>query len=73
MEWLKSLDILGPRETFQSFPETGSNEISSHMNWEVATCAMGFLSQQDTQGGWGGERREVVTLPLILSSVFLRL
>lgn len=65
-----------PHKPFQSFPETGSDEISSHMNWEVAMCIMGFLSQLDTRGGWERESREVghgevPTLPLMLFLVLL--
>lgn len=46
------------------------------MNWEVAVCIMGFLSQLDTRGGWERESREVglgevPTLPLMLFLVLL--
>lgn len=47
---------LGSEELFRTHPETGSDEISSHMNREVV-CTHPLPVPTGVRGGWWGESR----------------
>lgn len=48
---------LGSEELFRTHPETGSDEISSHMNWEAVMCTHPLPVSTGVRGGWWGESR----------------
>lgn len=50
---------LGSEALFRTHPETGSDEIGSHMNREAVMCARPLPVSTGRREGWGGELGEV--------------